>query len=213
MVNNMAWGGKFLMKKSEKTKITISKITAASISEFGKNGYAGGTINHICKSGINKGLLYHNFTGKDELYLCCLNLSCQRLIRHIRERDGTKNLESYLIARMDAFRTYPDEAHIFFEALLSPPAHLAEKVDSALSEFNALNEQISQKVLDTIVLRNGISREDAVSYFCLIQTMLNGCFSSPSFRNIALQEKMELHEKMLSQLLDYMLYGIAKGEN
>ena len=54
------------MKKSEKTEITVSKIIDAAMVEFGKNGYAGGTVNNICKSGIHKGLLYHNFSGKDE---------------------------------------------------------------------------------------------------------------------------------------------------
>ena len=56
------------MKKSEKTEITIAKILDAAMKEFGKNGYAGGTINHICNAGINKGLIYHNFAGKDELH-------------------------------------------------------------------------------------------------------------------------------------------------
>lgn len=198
------------MKKSEKTKLTVTKITAAAINEFGKNGYAGGTVNNICKAGINKGLIYHNFTGKDELYLNCLNLSCQKLMRHIREKDGAKDLESYMAARLDAFNLYPDEAHIFFEALLSPPAHLAEEVTLALSEFHALNEQVGGKILDTLVLRDGISKNDAISYFHMMQTMLNGYFSSPAFRNIALPEKLEMHEKLLPQLLNFMLYGIAK---
>lgn len=202
-----------MMKKSEKTKITVSKIIAAAISEFGKNGYAGGTINNICKSGINKGLLYHNFTGKDELYLNCLNLSCKKLIQHIREQNGTKNLKSYITARIDIFNLYPDEAHIFFEALLSPPIHLTDKVTLALSEFHMLNEQMSNKILDTIILRDGISREESISYFYMMQMMLNGYFSSPTFQNIALEKKIKIHERILPRLLDFMLYGIAKGED
>ena len=51
------------MKKTEKTKLTVSKIIEAAMNEFGQNGYAGGTINNICKTGINKGLIYHNFSG------------------------------------------------------------------------------------------------------------------------------------------------------
>lgn len=101
------------MKKSDKTELTVSKIIEAAINEFGRNGYAGGTINSICKTGINKGLLYHNFSGKDTLYLTCLNLSCKKLMQHIRKQDGAKNPESYLAARMDAFSLYPEEAHIF----------------------------------------------------------------------------------------------------
>lgn len=200
------------MRKSDKTKLTVSKIIEAAIHEFGNNGYAGGTINNICKAGINKGLLYHNFSGKDDLYLTCLNLSCKQLIQHIREQDGIKNLECYITARTDAFSQYPEEAHIFFEALFSPPAHLVKETASAISEFTTLNEQLANQILDTVILRDSIARDDAISYFYMMQTMLNGYFSCPSFCNIALPEKMKLHEKLLPQLLDFMLYGIAKGE-
>lgn len=199
------------MKKSDKTEITISKIIEAALIEFGKNGYAGGTVNNICKTGINKGLLYHNFSGKDDVYLNCLNLSCEKLIRHICRQDGMKNLESYMAARMDAVKRYPDEAHIFFEALLDPPEHLTEEVSAALSEFNELNMQMLDKMLDGVVLRDGISRDDAVSYFYMVQTMLNGCFGSGAYRNIALREKIEIHENAIPRLLDIMLHGIAKA--
>lgn len=198
------------MKKSDKTEITVSKIIEAAMNEFGENGYAGGTVNNICKAGINKGLLYHNFSGKDEIYLKCLDLSCEKLIAHIRLQDGLKNLESYMSARMDAVRRYPDEAHIFFEALLDPPAHLTKEISATLSEFNELNIKILDMMLDELVLRDGISRDDAVSYFYMAQTMLNSCFSSMACRDIALSEKIEIHENAIPRLLDFMLYGIAQ---
>ena len=47
------------MKKEEKTEHTKNKIYAAAMQEFGTKGYAAGAINNICKSGINKGLIYH----------------------------------------------------------------------------------------------------------------------------------------------------------
>ena len=44
------------MKKSEKTEITVARMLASAMEEFGKRGYAGGSVNNICKAGINKGL-------------------------------------------------------------------------------------------------------------------------------------------------------------
>lgn len=153
-----------------------------------------------------------NAAVRNELYLACVNLSCKKLIHHIQERDGTKNPESYLAVRMDVFALYPNEAHIFFEALLSPPAHLAEELLPAISGFTALNEQMVSAMLDAVTLRSTVARNDAVSYFHMMQTMFNGYFSSPAFYHISLEEKMKLHEKILPQLLDFMLYGIAKGD-
>ena len=46
----------------------------AAIQELGTNGYTASTLNAICSNhGISKGLLYHNFTGKDGLYLACVS--------------------------------------------------------------------------------------------------------------------------------------------
>ena len=105
---------------------------------------SGGTINNICKTGINKGLLYHNFSGKDGLYLTRLNLSCKKLIHHIQEKSGAKK---------------------------------------------------------PVTLRDTVAREDAVSYFHMMQTMLNGYFSSPAFCNISLEEKMDLPGIICSTLV------------
>lgn len=37
------------MERTKRTELTVSKIQEAALKEFGVNGYAGGTINNICK--------------------------------------------------------------------------------------------------------------------------------------------------------------------
>lgn len=69
-----------------------------------------------------------------------------------------------------------------------------------------------KKTLDTIILREGMKMEEALSYFHFIQTMLNGYFSSPAFQNVDLDEKVKIHETIIPKLLDLILYGIAEGE-
>lgn len=200
------------MKKSEKTEITIAKIMESAMTEFGINGYAGGTVNNICKTGINKGLIYHNFAGKDELYLACLKNSCDKFVAYVSENDGTEDLKGYMKARMDFFHSYPKEAHIFFDAILNPPKHLSDEIEKTLTEFNRLNDRICKKTLEKLILREGIRTEDVLSYFHLMQTTLNGYFSSPAFQNVVWKEKVKMHETIIPKLLDLMLYGIAKGE-
>ena len=68
------------------------------------------------------------------------------------------------------------------------------------------------RTLDCLVLRDEISRDDAIYYFHFMQLMLNGYFSSPAFQNTDLDEKVKMHEMLIPKLLDHMLYGIAKGE-
>ena len=133
-------------------------------------------------------------------------------MQYIQEQDAAKDLENYMACRMKFFSQCPTEAHIFFEALLNPPVHLSEDIGKAFAEFNDLNEKMYKETLDSLILRDGISKEEAVSYFHLMQLMLNGYFSSSAFQNMELQKKIELHEMIVPRLLDCMLYGIAKGK-
>ena len=199
------------MKRTKRTELTISKIQEAALEEFGVNGYAGGTINNICKRGINKGLIYHNFKDKDELYLACLENSCKKLVSLIEKSGCTSDQLQYMKLRMRFFTEYPNEAHIFFEAILQPQEKLQDRIKQILEPFEEINEKIYRSVVATITLRDGITEEDAINHFRLMQRMFNGYFSSSAYRSMTLDKQIKEHEMNLSKLLDFMLYGIAKG--
>lgn len=199
------------MKRAERTELTILKIREAALEEFGVNGYAGGAINNICKRGINKGLIYHNFKDKDELYLACLEYSCKKLVSLIEESGCAYDQLQYMKLRMRFFTEYPNEAHIFFEAILQPQEKLRDRIKQILAPFEEINEKIYRHVVSGITLRDGITQEDAINYFRLMQGMFNGYFSSSAYRYMTLDKRIREHEMNLSKLLDLMLYGIAKG--
>lgn len=200
------------MKRVEKTELTVSKILDAAMEEFGMNGYASGTVNNICKSGINKGLIYHNFKDKDTLYLACLKICCEKLVALLKKSDCTSDLLQYMNVRMRFFQESPKEAHIFFEAILQPQKNLQEKIQEILQPFEEINEQIYRAAVSSITLRDGVTEDDAIHYFRQMQQMFNGYFSSPAYHNMALDEQIKEHETGLSKLLNFMLYGIAKGD-
>ena len=76
------------MKKSLKTKITKEKILKAAVEEFGTYGYEGASVNRICeKHGISKGLIYHNFESRDNLYLCCAEEAVNKFINYMSGKD------------------------------------------------------------------------------------------------------------------------------
>lgn len=199
------------MKRSEKTELTISKIIEAAMSEFGANGYVGGSVNNICKSGINKGLIYHNFKDKDELYLKCLEKSRETLVNLIAASECLSDLLRYMNVRMFFFKEYPNEAHIFFEAVLQPQKHLWSEIQEILQPFEEINEKVYRSVVSSVKLRDGITEEDAVGYFRQVQRMFNGYFSGSAYRHMSLDERFDKHETSLPKLLDFILYGIAKG--
>ena len=201
------------MKQEEKTQITRKKILDAALEEFGTNGYASGSVNNICKTGINKGLVYHNYKNKDELYLKCVEESCKELVQYVLENHAEKGFVEYMSVRMQFFQEYVPEGHIFLEARTNPPIHLFHQIQMLFTEFDELNRNVFEQELSGHTLRQGVSKEDALNYFYEIQKMYNLNFANHLDGNMTLDEQVLLHETNIRKVLDLMLYGIAKGED
>ena len=75
----------------------------------------------ICRAGLSKGLIYHHFAGKDALYLACLRRCCNCFVAYVIEQGGEADLNRYMAARMRFRESFPQEARILFEALITPP--------------------------------------------------------------------------------------------
>lgn len=200
------------MKRKEKTERTRAKILAAAIREFEENGYTGGTVNHICESGINKGLIYHNYKDKDEIYLACLRDCCDSLTAYMETQDCGTDVLKYMDARARWRSENPDKAHIFFEALLSPQKELQAAIKDCMRGFRQMNLEMCRGFIASVRLRDGVSEQAALSYFCWMQEMFNAYFSGPAMEGIGLDEKITAHEGRVQEFFDLMLYGIAEGD-
>ena len=118
------------MKQDEKTKLSRDKILRAAIAEFGTKSYEAASLNVICSvNNISKGLIYHNFKNKDELYLNCLQICFGAITEYLKNAEymsgdiGT-SMQKFLDLRQTFFRENPYYSNIFFNAVLKPPMHL-----------------------------------------------------------------------------------------
>lgn len=199
------------MKQSERTEQTKERIIAAATEEFGTFGYGESSLNNICsKYDIAKGLIYHNFKDKDTLYLACVSRCFSAVMAHISKQREVVDLETYMSLRYGFFAEHPLYARIFFEGILQPPTKLKEKIVEQRREFDLMNREIYRSSLKKLTLRSGVSEEQALSYFQLMQEMFNGYFSSSAYGGSDFSDVIAEHEEKLNQILDIMLYGIAK---
>ena len=118
------------MKKELKTKLTQERIIEAALIEFSQKGYKAFGINELCKNHkISKGILYHNFSGKTEIYLACVRESFQKAVSIIRGESGDiPSLADYMERRHRFSKDFPHHSHVFFEAWMTAPAEIAEEV-------------------------------------------------------------------------------------
>lgn len=205
------------MKQEERARLTSSRIIKAAIEEFGTRGYDGGTIGEICRTGINKGLIYHYFKNKDDLYLRCLQISCDRLLEKLQtvrteERTASDIVHDYMSTRLGYFKTYPCESRIVFECRLAPPEKISTQIAGILQPLEQRNREVYQAALSGLKLRKGINMERAMRYFTMMQSMYNSYYGSPVMNRKSLEEKMVEHEEALPDIINCMLYGIAEEE-
>ena len=199
------------MKKELKTKLTQERIIEAALIEFSQKGYKAFGINELCKNHkISKGILYHNFSGKTEIYLACVRESFQKAVSSIRGESGAiPSLADYMERRHRFSKDFPHHSHVFFEAWMTAPAEIAEEVEKEKAVFEDLNRQVSEKLLAESTLKDHISQEQALDYLSFIQQLFRSYYlaASGSKEPTSLASQ---YENDLQKVLHLMIYGIFK---
>lgn len=206
------------MKREEKAQFSKDRILNAAIKEFSNNSYDAASLNNICnENDLSKGLIYHYFGNKDDLYLCCVKSCFDKFTGFMAEEtydfsDFQKGMTQYLTRRLCFFSTCPQEGRIFFYTVLQPPAHLLPQIRQLKKEFDAQCLGYYRTGLMHLHLRDNVTEEGALKYFVLFQELFNGYFQKHIDESTDFDTLMQIHETQLSNTLNLMLYGIAKEE-
>lgn len=202
------------MKREEKNQQTKRRIMDSALAEFSRQGYGASSINTICAAqDISKGIVYHYFETKDVLFLACVEECFQRLTEYIRanmikQGDVECCLEEYFAIRTRFFRTFPVYQRIFYEAVISPPAHLRAEIQACKQDFDTLNIRILERLLAPLALRPGISKGEVMETFRQFQDFINVRYQIPE----ADGQEFEAREENCRRALDILLYGVIERE-
>lgn len=99
--------------------LSRQRILEAVLREFSQKGYEGASLNTVCaENGISKGIVYHYFKDKDELYLFCAADCFEKLTAYLKgtaEAAGhpEERLRGYFDARLRFFAEAPAYLGIF----------------------------------------------------------------------------------------------------
>lgn len=200
------------MKREEKNLQSRQRIMESALREFAEQGYGLSSINTICKAGkIPKGVLYHYFKDKDEVYLTCVRECFDKLTAYLSshvalKKDGTRDtLQDYFDARLDFFRENPPYQRLFLEAVLSPPAHLSSAIAESKAGFDALNDRAFDTLLEHLTLRPDMTKSEVIEIFRQYQDFVNATTSPDDTGS---------HERRSRRAVSVLLYGVtARGKN
>ena len=168
------------MKQQERQQKSREKILSAAMQEFAEPGYEEVTVDSICqKYEISKGMLYHYYSGKDALFLLCVQQTFQQLEEYLLERmeqleqkDPVEAMQEYFLLRESFFQENPQQKQIFEAALLRAPIQLTEQIEQIRQPLIRVNREFLHRTLLRLPLQKGLEQEEVLRYFCGIETVI-----------------------------------------
>ncbi|KIL79295.1 TetR/AcrR family transcriptional regulator [Bacillus badius] len=120
-------------------------ILQVAIEEFAKNGYEKTSTDVITsRAGISKGLLFHYFKSKKNLYLYLVSYVSERLtektlavIDHIQSNDFFERIKEAVLLKQQALSPYKQEAQFLMDVFLHPPKAVAAEIEELLQQQSA----------------------------------------------------------------------------
>lgn len=203
------------MNRDEKNLLTRQKIIDSALAEFSAKSYGEASLNTICAAGdISKGIIYHYFKDKDELYLICVKECFDALTDYLNNVVSVNDmpievgLEHYFDARIAFFGENPLYLGVFCSAVMNPPAYLCAAIDEITADFDAQTISILTAFLQTAKLCPDVTIAEVVEVFREYQDFVNARFQMKAAGETTLKE----HEERCRRSLKILLYGVIKRE-
>jgi TetR/AcrR family transcriptional regulator len=165
---------KFLSLNTEKQE----RILNAALKEFSQKGYENASTNEIVKSaGISKGLLFHYFNNKKELYLFLFNHFVEVLMEEFfdeldfSQRDIFDRLKNLMILKSKLVNKYPEVFNFMMTAHMGTSEEIKQEMDTSKSE---LMQSSYGKLFDNIDMTRFQEGIDLQRTFNIIMWTLEG---------------------------------------
>jgi TetR/AcrR family transcriptional regulator len=122
------------------------RIINAAIKEFAQKGYDRASTNEIVKDAeISKGLLFHYFGNKKQLYLFlfdyCYEIIADEFYKKIdlSERDFFIRIRQAVLIKMDLLNKYPEIFKFIEEAFFEDSPEVKAELEKKIKELNDFN--------------------------------------------------------------------------
>lgn len=206
------------MTQKERQEHSRKEILQAALDEFGTYEYAQVTVDNICaRHNISKGMLYHYYAGKDDLFLLCVGDTFEKLSEFVsqnefmlQDRSALESLTAYYQCREQFFEVHPERRKVFECAMLHPPAHLESRLRELRVPVWQINQQFWQRVVKQYPLRAGLEEEQVIRYL----VSLDYAFQTILEQYNQTGKVNDIHDmlQITSEILDMMLFGVMQPQ-
>jgi TetR/AcrR family transcriptional regulator len=212
-------------KQPQEKKDYIIKV---AIEEFVKNGYDKASTDVITRrAGISKGILFHYFKSKKNLYLYLVNhvkdhlteISMEEL-RKIQSDDFFERIKEIVLLKQKLTAQYLQETQFITDAFTNPPVEVKKEMEEILKKYyetyhgDFLLEHVYIKdLIQTEKLRDDISVDTVINMtMCIVDQLSNKYLALYKNKEIDIMHTTESLLRELNEYLKIVKYGIYKPE-
>ncbi len=206
------------LSREKQNEISKERILKASLKEFGEKDYLIASTNNICKNNnISKGLLFHYYKTKDDLFLICVKSCFNDLSNYIKsnivyyEGNPRKSLDLYMEKRSKFFQDNTYYKQIFYNATFNPPPHLVKEIAVLKKDVDESNKEFLLKCINSCNLKDDVIPEKVVDIILDLINHLHTKFMNTSI--IDESDKSQIINKWVeefSTIFEMLMYGIIK---
>ena len=205
------------MNRNEQTQATRKLIVESAMKIFGEKNYTATSMSDISKNAnISKGIIYHYFKNKDDLYLACVKICFDGLSQHLATfKKDTNNIEetigAYINFRHRFFEENTDITNVFFGVILGKYHGLSNEIIQLRTDLDEVNLKFLRGILETVKFRDGITAEDAVQVISLL-TKSSQITTSNQVEPYEPHDFMVEQEKFIKITMKIIFHGIGKED-
>ena len=204
------------MTQKERQDRSREEIYRAALEEFGTLGYERVNMERICgQHGISKGMMYHYYSNKDELFLLCVERTFADLKAHVERdmgelagQDIVDAIKNFFMLREYYFQLHPRQKVIFEDAMLHPPKHLIEKIQELRAPIREVNRQFIRQLVARMPLRAEIEPKKAARYLESVEYFFQSAMKN--YHSGRSEEDLHAMFETAGEMMDMVLFGILR---
>lgn len=185
------------------------RILNVAIEEFAENGYKATSTNVICKrANISKGLLYHYYNSKENIYITVVRHVIDTFKRNIAinikesNKKGIDYVEEYFDIKFKFFRENPLYSKIIVNLVID---NNIEKAMGLSIEYQNYNNDLIYDVIKNIDINPKFNKEKAFELIVMIGENLEKKHMkriNDIDKDIAIEEFRKDHKEMLEMVFE-----------
>ncbi|KGP73429.1 TetR/AcrR family transcriptional regulator [Pontibacillus yanchengensis] len=197
-------------------------ILSVCIEEFSDTGFEKTSTDRITsRAGISKGILFHYFKNKKNLFLYIVDYCRQQIgdqimkeIKEVRTEDFFERVKEVILIKQRVQIEYYRETQLVTYAVLHPPAGMEEEMKHLLQKnVDYYSEEYLNKLLDKDLLQEHASPEKVVNLTMMaLEQITNKYVQEYQANTISLAEIQQKASLEIDEYLKLIKYGCMQSD-